>query len=70
MGFNVRYLILFTNKILSISITQKKYIIDTNTIRSTRHRQIWDRHLSQFFFFFLTAQLLYKFLEQNIHLVF
>ncbi|KAI3668792.1 hypothetical protein L1987_88191 [Smallanthus sonchifolius] len=31
-----------TNEALSISITQKKSIIDTNTIRSALHRQIWD----------------------------
>ncbi|KAK9186460.1 hypothetical protein WN944_017869 [Citrus x changshan-huyou] len=31
-----------TNEALSISITQKKSIIDTNTIRSALHRQTWD----------------------------
>nr|YP_010334742.1 Ycf2 protein [Dasispermum suffruticosum]UNH91658.1 Ycf2 protein [Dasispermum suffruticosum] len=42
MGSNARDLIALTNEALSISITQKKSIIDTNTIRSAFHRQTWD----------------------------
>nr|YP_009527357.1 hypothetical chloroplast RF2 [Ranzania japonica]YP_009527372.1 hypothetical chloroplast RF2 [Ranzania japonica]AYA72731.1 hypothetical chloroplast RF2 [Ranzania japonica]AYA72746.1 hypothetical chloroplast RF2 [Ranzania japonica]QBZ77936.1 Ycf2 [Ranzania japonica]QBZ77955.1 Ycf2 [Ranzania japonica] len=42
MGSNARDLVAFTNEALSISITQKKSIIDTNTIRSALHRQTWD----------------------------
>ncbi|KAA0034870.1 putative chloroplast RF2 [Cucumis melo var. makuwa] len=42
MGSNVRDLVAFTNEALSISITQKKEIIDTNIIRSALHRQTWD----------------------------
>ncbi|KAK4381363.1 protein Ycf2 A [Sesamum angolense] len=42
MGSNVRDLVALTNEALSISITQKKEIIDTNTIRSALHRQTWD----------------------------
>nr|YP_009861543.1 hypothetical protein RF2 [Mirabilis himalaica]YP_009861561.1 hypothetical protein RF2 [Mirabilis himalaica]QKN19440.1 hypothetical protein RF2 [Mirabilis himalaica]QKN19458.1 hypothetical protein RF2 [Mirabilis himalaica]QKX48349.1 Ycf2 [Mirabilis himalaica]QKX48367.1 Ycf2 [Mirabilis himalaica] len=42
MGSNVRDLVSLTNEALSISITQKKSIIDTNTIRSALHRQTWD----------------------------
>ncbi|KAF3685272.1 hypothetical protein FXO37_00784 [Capsicum annuum] len=42
MGSNARDLVALTNKVLSISITQKKSIIDTNTIRSALHRQTWD----------------------------
>uniref|UniRef100_UPI0030E2F553 hypothetical protein RF2 n=1 Tax=Eremogone griffithii TaxID=1701062 RepID=UPI0030E2F553 len=42
MGSNVRDLVALTNEALSISITQKKSIIDTNTIRSALHRQTWD----------------------------
>ncbi|XP_048235703.1 protein Ycf2-like [Ricinus communis] len=42
MGSNVRALVAFTNEALSISITQKKSIIDTNIIRSALHRQTWD----------------------------
>ncbi|KAL4196643.1 hypothetical protein AMTRI_Chr04g247250 [Amborella trichopoda] len=34
MGSNARDLVALTNEALSISITQKKSIIDTNTIRS------------------------------------
>ncbi|EFH63160.1 hypothetical protein ARALYDRAFT_475624 [Arabidopsis lyrata subsp. lyrata] len=37
-----RDLVALTNEALSISITQKKSIIDTNTIRSALHRQTWD----------------------------
>nr|YP_009389718.1 ycf2 protein [Silene wilfordii]YP_009389736.1 ycf2 protein [Silene wilfordii]ANG08147.1 ycf2 protein [Silene wilfordii]ANG08165.1 ycf2 protein [Silene wilfordii] len=42
MGSNVRDLAALNNEVLSISITQKKSIIDTNTIRSALHRQTWD----------------------------
>nr|YP_010994058.1 hypothetical protein Ycf2 [Vuralia turcica]YP_010994075.1 hypothetical protein Ycf2 [Vuralia turcica]WOZ11503.1 hypothetical protein Ycf2 [Vuralia turcica]WOZ11520.1 hypothetical protein Ycf2 [Vuralia turcica] len=42
MGSNVRDLVALTNEALSISIIQKKSIIDTNIIRSALHRQTWD----------------------------
>nr|YP_009019931.1 hypothetical chloroplast RF21 [Azadirachta indica]YP_009019949.1 hypothetical chloroplast RF21 [Azadirachta indica]AHJ91361.1 hypothetical chloroplast RF21 [Azadirachta indica]AHJ91380.1 hypothetical chloroplast RF21 [Azadirachta indica]UJH19875.1 Ycf2 [Azadirachta indica]UJH19903.1 Ycf2 [Azadirachta indica] len=42
MGSNARDLVALTNEALSISITQKKSIIDTNTIRSALHKQTWD----------------------------
>ncbi|KAK4493081.1 hypothetical protein RD792_018085 [Penstemon davidsonii] len=42
MGSNARELVALTNEALSISITQKKSIIDTNTIRSALHRQTLD----------------------------
>nr|YP_010975254.1 hypothetical protein RF2 [Plantago major]YP_010975280.1 hypothetical protein RF2 [Plantago major]UCS09012.1 hypothetical chloroplast RF21 [Plantago asiatica]UCS09038.1 hypothetical chloroplast RF21 [Plantago asiatica]WNX90906.1 hypothetical protein RF2 [Plantago major]WNX90932.1 hypothetical protein RF2 [Plantago major] len=42
MGYNPRDLVALSNEVLSISITQKKSIIDTNTIRSALHRQTWD----------------------------
>nr|DBA44674.1 TPA_asm: hypothetical protein RF2 [Batis maritima]DBA44675.1 TPA_asm: hypothetical protein RF2 [Batis maritima] len=42
MGSNARDLVALTNETLSISITQKKSILDTNTIRSALHRQTWD----------------------------
>ena len=42
MGSNVRDLVALTNEALSISLTQKKLIIDTNIIRSALHRQTWD----------------------------
>nr|QFQ46581.1 hypothetical chloroplast RF21 [Sonerila pulchella]QFQ46599.1 hypothetical chloroplast RF21 [Sonerila pulchella] len=42
MGSNVRDLVALTNAALSISITQKKSILDTNTISSALHRQTWD----------------------------
>ncbi|KAD6119072.1 hypothetical protein E3N88_10343 [Mikania micrantha] len=42
MGPNARDLVALTKKVPSISITQKKSIINTNTIRSALHRQIWD----------------------------
>jgi len=42
MGSNVRDLVARTNEALAISITQKQFIIDTNTIRSALHRQTWD----------------------------
>nr|YP_009570739.1 hypothetical protein RF2 [Frankenia pulverulenta]YP_009570756.1 hypothetical protein RF2 [Frankenia pulverulenta]QBC67674.1 hypothetical protein RF2 [Frankenia pulverulenta]QBC67675.1 hypothetical protein RF2 [Frankenia pulverulenta] len=41
MASNARDLVALTNEALSISITQKKSIIDTNTIRSALHRQTW-----------------------------
>nr|YP_010012173.1 Ycf2 [Capparis decidua]YP_010012193.1 Ycf2 [Capparis decidua]QOI12600.1 Ycf2 [Capparis decidua]QOI12620.1 Ycf2 [Capparis decidua] len=42
MGSSARDLVALTNEALSISITQKKSILDTNTIRSALHRQTWD----------------------------
>ena len=42
MGSNVRDLVALTNEALSISITQKKLIIDTNIIRFALHRKTWD----------------------------
>nr|YP_009114912.1 hypothetical chloroplast RF21 [Thalictrum coreanum]YP_009114928.1 hypothetical chloroplast RF21 [Thalictrum coreanum]AIX03560.1 hypothetical chloroplast RF21 [Thalictrum coreanum]AIX03576.1 hypothetical chloroplast RF21 [Thalictrum coreanum] len=42
MGSNARDLVALINEALSISITQKKSIIDTNTIRSALHKQTWD----------------------------
>nr|YP_009764293.1 Ycf2 [Morinda citrifolia]YP_009764310.1 Ycf2 [Morinda citrifolia]QIS91047.1 Ycf2 [Morinda citrifolia]QIS91064.1 Ycf2 [Morinda citrifolia] len=42
MGSNVRDLVALTDEALSISITQKKSIIDTNTIRSALYRQTWE----------------------------
>ncbi|KAL6578990.1 Protein Ycf2 [Orobanche minor] len=42
MGYNARELGAFTNEALSISITQKKSILDTNTLRSDLHRQTLD----------------------------
>nr|AHA12882.1 hypothetical chloroplast RF21 [Maranta leuconeura]AHA12900.1 hypothetical chloroplast RF21 [Maranta leuconeura] len=41
MGSNARDLAALINEALSISITQKKSIIETNTIRSALHRQTW-----------------------------
>nr|WRH31715.1 Ycf2 [Pereskia aculeata]WRH31730.1 Ycf2 [Pereskia aculeata] len=42
LSSNVRDLVALTNEALSISITEKKSIIDTNTIRFALHRQTWD----------------------------
>nr|YP_009249078.1 hypothetical chloroplast RF21 [Baxteria australis]YP_009249095.1 hypothetical chloroplast RF21 [Baxteria australis]AMW67130.1 hypothetical chloroplast RF21 [Baxteria australis]AMW67148.1 hypothetical chloroplast RF21 [Baxteria australis] len=42
MGSNARDLVALINEALSISITQKRSIIETNTIRSALHRQTWD----------------------------
>nr|YP_011008531.1 Ycf2 [Tacca plantaginea]YP_011008552.1 Ycf2 [Tacca plantaginea]WPV72357.1 Ycf2 [Tacca plantaginea]WPV72378.1 Ycf2 [Tacca plantaginea] len=42
MGSNARDLVALINEALSISITQKKSIIESNTIRSALHRQTWD----------------------------
>nr|YP_009747743.1 Ycf2 protein [Lecanorchis japonica]YP_009747747.1 Ycf2 protein [Lecanorchis japonica]QII89423.1 Ycf2 protein [Lecanorchis japonica]QII89427.1 Ycf2 protein [Lecanorchis japonica] len=42
MGSNARDLVALLNEVLSISITQKKSIIETNTIRSALHRKTWD----------------------------
>nr|YP_009948170.1 hypothetical chloroplast RF2 [Delphinium brunonianum]YP_009948189.1 hypothetical chloroplast RF2 [Delphinium brunonianum]QOH97276.1 hypothetical chloroplast RF2 [Delphinium brunonianum]QOH97277.1 hypothetical chloroplast RF2 [Delphinium brunonianum] len=42
MGSNARDLVALTNEALSISITQKKSIMDTNTIRSALHKKTWD----------------------------
>ena len=38
MGSNVRDLVALTNEVLSISITEKKLIIDTNIFKSTLQR--------------------------------
>nr|YP_010259001.1 hypothetical chloroplast RF21 [Chiloglottis cornuta]YP_010259009.1 hypothetical chloroplast RF21 [Chiloglottis cornuta]UIX23871.1 hypothetical chloroplast RF21 [Chiloglottis cornuta]UIX23879.1 hypothetical chloroplast RF21 [Chiloglottis cornuta] len=42
MGSNARDLVALLNEALSISITQKKSILETNTIRSALHRKTWD----------------------------
>uniref|UniRef100_UPI0030C687CA AAA family ATPase n=1 Tax=Bradyrhizobium sp. TM233 TaxID=2599801 RepID=UPI0030C687CA len=42
LGSNVQDLVALTNEALSISIIQKKSIIDTNLIRSALHKQTWD----------------------------
>nr|YP_009141305.1 hypothetical chloroplast RF21 [Lathyrus inconspicuus]AIL55831.1 hypothetical chloroplast RF21 [Lathyrus inconspicuus] len=42
LGSTVPDLVALTNEALSISIIQKKSIIDTNIIRSALHRQTWD----------------------------
>nr|YP_009566437.1 hypothetical chloroplast RF21 [Neottia cordata]YP_009566451.1 hypothetical chloroplast RF21 [Neottia cordata]QBB10027.1 hypothetical chloroplast RF21 [Neottia cordata]QBB10041.1 hypothetical chloroplast RF21 [Neottia cordata] len=42
MGSNARDLVALINEALSISITQKKSIIETHTIRSALHRKTWD----------------------------
>nr|QFG71164.1 Ycf2 protein [Mammillaria albiflora] len=42
LSSNVRDLVALTNEALSISITRKKSIIDTNTIRFALHRQTWS----------------------------
>ncbi|KAK8953149.1 Protein ycf2 [Platanthera guangdongensis] len=42
MGSNARDLVALINEALSISITQKKSIIETNIIRSALHRKTWD----------------------------
>nr|YP_009446988.1 hypothetical chloroplast RF21 [Adenocalymma hatschbachii]YP_009447006.1 hypothetical chloroplast RF21 [Adenocalymma hatschbachii]ATY48216.1 hypothetical chloroplast RF21 [Adenocalymma hatschbachii]ATY48217.1 hypothetical chloroplast RF21 [Adenocalymma hatschbachii] len=42
MSSSARDLVALTNEALSISISQKKSIIDTNTIRFALHRQTWD----------------------------
>nr|YP_010154188.1 hypothetical protein RF2 [Corydalis hsiaowutaishanensis]YP_010154213.1 hypothetical protein RF2 [Corydalis hsiaowutaishanensis]QQW52021.1 hypothetical protein RF2 [Corydalis hsiaowutaishanensis]QQW52046.1 hypothetical protein RF2 [Corydalis hsiaowutaishanensis] len=42
MGSSIRDLVALTNEALSISIAQKKSIIDTHTIRSALHRQTWN----------------------------
>ncbi|KAH6821616.1 Ycf2 [Perilla frutescens var. hirtella] len=42
MGSSARDLVALTNEAISISITQKKLIIDTNTIKSALHIQAWD----------------------------
>jgi hypothetical protein len=41
MGSNVRDLVALTDEALSISITQKKSIIDTNIIRSACPEMTW-----------------------------
>ncbi|EEF36790.1 conserved hypothetical protein [Ricinus communis] len=50
MGSNIRDLVALTNEALSISITQKKSIIDTNIIRSALHRQTWDLRSQRFLY--------------------
>nr|YP_009828897.1 Ycf2 [Enhalus acoroides]QJC59129.1 Ycf2 [Enhalus acoroides] len=42
MGSNARDLAALVNEALSISITQKKSILETNTMRSALHRQTWE----------------------------
>nr|QFG71460.1 Ycf2 protein [Mammillaria pectinifera] len=42
LSSNIRDLVALTNEALSISITRKKSIIDTNTIRFALHRQTWS----------------------------
>nr|YP_009141474.1 hypothetical chloroplast RF21 [Lathyrus tingitanus]AIL56000.1 hypothetical chloroplast RF21 [Lathyrus tingitanus] len=42
LGSNVPDLVALTNEALSISIIQKKSIIDSNILRSALHRQTWD----------------------------
>nr|YP_009269933.1 hypothetical chloroplast RF21 [Neottia acuminata]ANT72840.1 hypothetical chloroplast RF21 [Neottia acuminata] len=42
LGSNARDLVAFINEALSISITQKKSIIETHIIRSALHRKTWD----------------------------
>nr|YP_009436360.1 hypothetical chloroplast RF2 [Cyphia belfastica]YP_009436385.1 hypothetical chloroplast RF2 [Cyphia belfastica]ATG26538.1 hypothetical chloroplast RF2 [Cyphia belfastica]ATG26563.1 hypothetical chloroplast RF2 [Cyphia belfastica] len=42
MGSTARDVVALTNEALSISLSQGKSIIDTNTIRSALHRQTWD----------------------------
>nr|QAX91661.1 Ycf2 [Diapensia purpurea] len=41
-GSNPRDVVALTNEALSITITENKSIIDTNTIRFALHRQTWD----------------------------
>ncbi|KAL2935431.1 Protein Ycf2, partial [Bienertia sinuspersici] len=53
MGSNVRDLVTLINEALSVSITQKKSIIDTNTIRSALHSQTWDLRSLEIRAFFL-----------------
>nr|YP_009667401.1 ycf2 [Thalassia hemprichii]YP_009667434.1 ycf2 [Thalassia hemprichii]ATP74958.1 ycf2 [Thalassia hemprichii]ATP74991.1 ycf2 [Thalassia hemprichii] len=50
MGSNARDLAALVNEALSISITQKKSILETNTIRSALHRQTWDMQAHLRFF--------------------
>lgn len=50
MGSNARDLAALVNEALSISITQKKSILETNTIRSALHRQTWDMQAPLRFF--------------------
>nr|YP_010581362.1 hypothetical protein RF2 [Roridula gorgonias]YP_010581379.1 hypothetical protein RF2 [Roridula gorgonias]UZT27683.1 hypothetical protein RF2 [Roridula gorgonias]UZT27700.1 hypothetical protein RF2 [Roridula gorgonias] len=42
MGPNAQDLLVLTNEALSISIAQKKSILDTNTIKLALHRKTWD----------------------------
>nr|YP_010195256.1 hypothetical chloroplast RF2 [Flagellaria indica]YP_010195273.1 hypothetical chloroplast RF2 [Flagellaria indica]UAA82238.1 hypothetical chloroplast RF2 [Flagellaria indica]UAA82255.1 hypothetical chloroplast RF2 [Flagellaria indica]ULQ65890.1 hypothetical protein RF2 [Flagellaria indica]ULQ65907.1 hypothetical protein RF2 [Flagellaria indica]ULQ65976.1 hypothetical protein RF2 [Flagellaria indica] len=43
MSSSAQDLVALINEVLSISITQKKSIIETNTIRSAFHRQTWEK---------------------------
>nr|WRY72286.1 hypothetical chloroplast RF21 [Sclerocactus unguispinus]WRY72303.1 hypothetical chloroplast RF21 [Sclerocactus unguispinus] len=47
LSSNVRDLVALTNEVLSLSITRKKSIIDTNTIRFALHRQTWNFRFDQ-----------------------
>ncbi|CAN0898383.1 Protein Ycf2 [Linum grandiflorum] len=42
MGSTIEDVVALTNAALSISITQKKSMVDTNIIRSALHRQTWE----------------------------
>nr|YP_010006737.1 Ycf2 [Passiflora cerradensis]YP_010006753.1 Ycf2 [Passiflora cerradensis]QNR05504.1 Ycf2 [Passiflora cerradensis]QNR05520.1 Ycf2 [Passiflora cerradensis] len=42
MGSNVRNLVALTNEALSISIAQRKSIVDNNIMKLAFHRQTWD----------------------------
>lgn len=42
MSFNAPDLVALFSKVLSISIIQKKSIIETNIIKSALHIRIWD----------------------------
>jgi hypothetical protein len=43
MSSNARHLVALNNEVLSISITQRKYVIEeTDAIRLAFYRQTWD----------------------------
>ncbi|CAN0875389.1 hypothetical protein LINGRAHAP2_LOCUS10806 [Linum grandiflorum] len=42
MGSTIEDVIALTNAALSISITPKKSMVDSNIIRSALHRQTWE----------------------------
>nr|UZA66637.1 hypothetical chloroplast RF21 [Yoania japonica] len=42
LGYNVRDIVKLINESLSISITQNKFIIESNTIRSALYRKTWN----------------------------